>query len=298
MLKESGNSAQFGAHCIKRASQLLDGLSIELGAANKNPVFTNICKFSAPDVKEDSITLENFYPTKSVGKLFGKVDPLMFKESLKVIEAFVRSSSDKDVTLSVSSLDNQKFEANSLTGALKRFRDAFDATNTKESIDNLNEITIRKPSECSTAKKESDGKIILQNANIINKLQKTSRELLAYHVNHTIEITKFLKSVFNIKQRANGSWEVKGVNYNVLFAGFPILNTLTDQARELLVDYYTGCENLYQKGISSWKDFEKENAPAIAPPAAAAAGNGAAAANGVNGAANAMKAASSNKNPL
>jgi len=270
LIKGKDGIAPSGAHCIKRASQLLDGLTIELGIGNKNLAYTNICKFSAPDVKEESISLENFFPTKSVGKLFGKVDPLMFNESLKVLEAFVRSSSEKDTTLPVSSLESQKFEADSLTNALKRLRDAFEASNTKGDLNSLNDIVIKKPSECSSVKKESDGKILLTNNNMINSLQKSSRELLAYHVNHTIEITKFLKTVFNIKQRANGSWEVKGVNYNVLFAGFPILNTLTDQARELLVDYYTGCENIYQKGVSNWKGFVKENMPA--PAAAVAVG--------------------------
>jgi len=104
---------------------------------------------------------------------------------------------------------------------------------------------------------------------------------MAFHVNQTIEISKFLESIFDVKKdSATGRWIVKGPREDYMFAGFPVLDQLTNQARELLVDYYSGCETLYQKGVKAWVDGlpkstnAKANRPAglnAAAPAAAIA---------------------------
>jgi len=63
----------------------------------------------------------------------------------------------------------------------------------------------------------------------------------------------FLQTIFNIKQRPDGtSWEIKGPNTEILFAGYETLNELTRQARTLLINYYSGCEEIYQQGVASW----------------------------------------------
>jgi hypothetical protein len=273
--------APFGAHCIKRAVQLLDGFSIENGAfrddrsKNLKP-YTNICKFSAPDVRDSQISLEQYRPTKSVAQLYGKVDPLLYRESENIIRAFVKAEDGPATmeTMKVSDLEKQGGEAASLESALKRLRDAFEVTQ-KGPLDSVRDIKMTIPKECETAKKEADGSIRLENANLINKLQSTAQELLGYHVNSTIKITKFLEKMFNIK-KSGQYYEVRGINQGVLFAGFPALNALTDQARELLVDYYSGCETIYQKGVSSWKDANP--LPVMAAMAAPDAANAAMAA--------------------
>jgi hypothetical protein len=171
--------------------------------------------------------------------------------------------------MKVSDLGKQGAEADSLESALKRLRDAFEITQ-KGTLDSVRDIKMTMPKECDAAKKEADGSIILENANLIKKLQSTAQELLGYHVNSTIKITKFLEKMFNIK-KSGQYYEVKGINQGVLFAGFPALNALTNQARDLLVDYYSGCETIYQKGVSSWKDANLIPVPVEAAAAAAAA---------------------------
>ena len=132
----------------------------------------------------------------------------------------------------------------------------------------FHDIKIKKPEECTTGES-----IRIENQVLLNSLRDVSQELLGYHVNNIIEITKFLKSIFNISQRGDSTWEVKGVNNNVLFAGFPVLDILTDQAREILLKYYSGCETIYQKGVEIWKqDVKSKKAamPVAAAPVAAA----------------------------
>jgi hypothetical protein len=105
-------------------------------------------------------------------------------------------------------------------------------------------------------------------------LRDASQELLAYHVNKTVVLSDFLKELFTIKQRPNGTWEVKGINIKYLVLGFKGLDILTDQAREILVDYYEGCETIFQKkGLSKFKEVFKggdANAGSAAPAEPAA----------------------------
>ena len=263
-------------HCIARALQLLDLKYINSLSMADTPS-TNICKFVVADKKTDT-TLADYGPLKSLGQLYGKVNPLdrvkikpshtEFATSMKVLDAFVGSkeaAATKSV-LSVKDLTDslQGSEANDLKAALERIKKAF---NSENAADSLKSIVLKKPAKC--AGKTGDEKM---EYSLATQLQGVSKKLLAYHINHTVAIGKFLKTIFNISQRSDGSWKVEGPKTDILFAGFPVLDQLTDTARELLVDYYSGCEELYQKGVKIWSDEQGgANAPAAAATNAAAA---------------------------
>jgi hypothetical protein len=253
-------------HCIARALQLLDLKYINSLSMADTPS-TNICKFVVADKKTDT-TLGDYGPLKSLGQLYGKVNPLdrvkikatatEFATSMKVLDAFVGSTSAPPTksVLSVKELTDslQNSEATDLKAALDRLKKAFNSENS--TVDSLKSITLKKPAKC--AGKTGDEKM---EYSLATQLQGVSKKLLAYHVNHTVAIAKFLKTIFNISQRSDGSWKVDGPKTDILFAGFPVLDQLTDTARELLVDYYSGCEELYQKGVKIWSD-EQDSAPA------------------------------------
>ena len=228
-------------HCIARALQLLDTASIQESMPQGST--TGVCKFAVGD-QAGPVNLSMYKPIKSIAQLFGKVDPVNFKGSLSILEAFV----GKDTAvgpLSIGQLSEQPKEAASLKSALERLAKAFQYT---QSVQSFSDIQVSRPSKCKT----SEDQVVTQPLAL--KLQSVSQQLLAYHVNHTIEIAKFLKVIFNISQAPNGSWKVEGPKTEIMFAGFPVLDQLTDQARELLTDYYSGCETLYQKGVQSWND--------------------------------------------
>jgi hypothetical protein len=106
---------------------------------------------------------------------------------------------------------------------------------------------------------------------MIRQLRGVAQELLAHHVNSSIEITKFLQTVFNIDKDSSGNWRVRGIKDNLLISGFPALDSVTDIARELLLKYYEGCETKYQKGVKLWLDENKDTAAVAAVPPAVAA---------------------------
>jgi hypothetical protein len=146
---------------------------------------------------------------------------------------------------------DQKNEVNDLQSAIDRLNKAFNYLETKlEVVDGIMTIPVKRPKECKTTEDIEVGSQPTALA-----MQSYAQQLMAFHVNQTIEISKFLESIFDVKKdSATGRWIVKGPREDYMFAGFPVLDQLTNQARELLVDYYSGCETLYQKGVKAWVD--------------------------------------------
>jgi hypothetical protein len=202
-----------------------------------------------------------------------------FAKAQKVLTAFVsrKDSSAKGDPLAKADLGNSG-EKDSLQSALERLQTAFDVTKGAK-LDGFGDISIASPKECANLDptrnplEEGKGHRLDKDSNLVRQLRDASQELLAYHVNKTVVLSDFLKELFTIKQRPNGTWEVKGINIKYLVLGFKGLDILTDQAREILVDYYEGCETIFQKkGLSKFKEvFKGEIADAgpAAPPAPA-----------------------------
>jgi hypothetical protein len=296
-----------GKHCIKRAIQLLnpEGIYSEPGSTEAN--YTRICKFSAPDSKEKQVTFDHYVPTKTLAQLYGKisVNPEEFKKSQQILEALI-STGDHTATQGTVTVEQvaeaedgraSKTETDDLKDALVRLKAAFKLLNepADPSTDTkvpkgFNEIVMKTPKECDAIQAKADavpdkkgvkdGGIVVENDNVIRQLRGVAQELLAHHVNSSIEITKFLQTVFNIDKDPSGNWRVRGIKDNLLISGFPALDKVTDIARELLLKYYEGCETKYQKGVKVWLDENKDTAavPAAAVPPAAAAVPAAAAA--------------------
>jgi hypothetical protein len=105
-------------------------------------------------------------------------------------------------------------------------------------------------------------------------------------------------TIFNVSQRPDGSWNVEGPKTEILFAGFSVLDVLKDQARELLLAYYVGCEDIYQKGVKEWADDTDTPGASRPPPGLAAAPGASRPAAGLAPAPGASRPAPGASNPL
>jgi hypothetical protein len=272
---------KYQPHCIARALQLLDPASINNFATGT--AISNIC---IPKLGGTTHSLSEYVPTRSVGQLYGKIDPLDYKGSIEVLKAFVNRESSGD-PLTTDAVNNIPSEATELQEAIKRLSTAFGIEYTGQK--SLSSIEIKVSKKCDPTKELGKPVSVLRESNKFKNMRAASQQLLAYHLKQIIEISKFLKKIFNISQRADGSWKVEGPKTELLFAGFETMNTLTDQARALLINYYAGCEEIYQRGVKAWEvDIEtsgdkqaSSSVPAVgqvlvspnkpAPPAAPAA---------------------------
>ena len=255
-------SKNYQPHCIARALQLLDPASIN--NFNTGTAISNVC---VPKLGGTTRTLSEYVPTRSVGQLYGKINPLDHKASIEVLKAFVQKGSNGD-PLTTDGVSNIPSEATELQGAIKRLSTAFGVEYTNQK--SLSSIEIKVSKKCDPTKDLGKPVGVIRQSNKFNKMQSASQQLLAYHLKQIIEISKFLKKIFNISQRPDGSWKVEGPKTELLFAGFETMNTLTDQARALLINYYAGCEEIYQTGVKAWEvdietaaDKSSSNAPAL-----------------------------------
>ena len=264
--KTGENIVPFQSHCISRALQLLDTKSIsELIPTTAK---TSVCKYSIGD--KTAATIGQYEPIKSLAQLYGKINPADFKKSERVLQAFVRYRATGGIDsipkgpLSMSNLkgaDQQKNEVSDLQSAIDRLNKAFNYLEaTLPVVDGIMTIPVKRPKECKTTEEIEVGSQPTALA-----MQSYAQQLMAFHVNQTIEISKFLQTIFDVKKDSGtGRWIVKGPREDYMFAGFPVLDQLTNQARELLVDYYSGCETLYQKGVKAWVDGQPKSTNAMA----------------------------------
>jgi hypothetical protein len=251
---EELNKKEHMPHCIARALQLLDAASIN-NALPKNPGVTRIC---SSDING---TGKSYQPIRAIGQLYGKlnvtklisVNPEEFRQAEIILKAFVGKESIGD-PLTVDALKTdlkQESESNDMSAAIEKLSKAFQANQkASEQYKSFDDIKVGKPTACT-----SDKHIEIQKGGpLFLDMQRHSQQLLAHHLNSVIDISKFLQTVFTMSQRADGSWKVEGPKTELLFAGFQVLDTLTEQARKLLINYYSGCEDIYQKGVKVWVD--------------------------------------------
>lgn len=240
-------------HCIKRAQDLLNLRSINDFSGLK-PAETRIC---SSDINGRAAS---YVPLKSIASLYGKlnagavinVDEVEFNKAMKVLDAFVGKGSKGYMTVSELKESGQESEANSLSAALKRLSISFSQLKEDSALNKLDDVLLYKPRRC--AGKEKVIQSVDTSRPAFKNMQAYSRKLLGFHLNNVINISKFLMTIFNVSQRPDGSWKVEGPKTEILFAGFSVLDVLKDQARELLLSYYTGCEDIYQKGVKEWND--------------------------------------------
>ena len=232
-------------HCIARALQLLDSASIS-GKFKNRSGNTKVCKDALGG--KSSMKLSEYTPTRSFGQLFGKINPIDYQSSINVLKAFVQKDSTGN-PLSADAVGNFPSEKDELQAAIKRLTTAFNIVYSDQK--DLASVEVKISSKCDP--KDIGKDIEIKNTNTINEMRTASQKLLAYHLAQIRRISEFLKKIFNITQRGDGSWKVEGPKTELLFAGFEVMNDLTNQARALLLDYYAGCEEIYQGGLKAWE---------------------------------------------
>jgi len=278
-LKESFKvieQANYKPHCVARAFKLLNEKSIFANFNDRSgEAITSICTSGVSNDDRPITKVGDYKPLQVLGHLYGKVNPSKTLRSLirkgdkkevrdrlreynkiaeqelkkvqGVLSAFVGKNSNGN-TLKRSMLNDQPTELAGLINAIERLSKAFDSSGSSLEFDDIQIKTPGASGNCSSRKELT----IQRNSVIFSQLQSVAHRLLAYHVNNTQNIMKFMKEVFNIKQRPDNSWEIEGPNVAVLLGGSLVLDKLTNQGRELALNYWTGCESLYQEGVAAW----------------------------------------------
>ena len=126
---------------------------------------------------------------------------------------------------------------------------------------------------CGSAK-ESDGplagKVVLDQGTAAD-VNASVASLFQEQVVHTANCGSLLRELFKIDE--TGSRMKVELNPNVIKKGLPEVDRINDKARDLLVKYYSKCENLYQDGVKkilAAKQYRNNTRKATATATAAA----------------------------
>ena len=92
-----------------------------------------------------------------------------------------------------------------------------------------------------------EGSTIPLAGNTLSALRKQARQLLERQDTHLPKVMGLLFKMFSQKELMAGRF---GFNVQFLAGGMPAVNRLAEEAREILMDYYGDCEQLYKGGLA------------------------------------------------
>jgi hypothetical protein len=69
--------------------------------------------------------------------------------------------------------------------------------------------------------------------------------MIEYQINHTANASRILRKLFLLPLESGKPLQI---HPNVLKGGMDEVNSIAEEARNLLVDYYSQCEVLYRSG--------------------------------------------------
>ena len=119
----------------------------------------------------------------------------------------------------------------------------FSPADPQKPVEKLERVTSLPFKQCEDATLKNK-RIILTTKNAVRETQKVVAELLNYQMLHTANVTKFMARMFDIDKQG----KITGINKNVLKGGIPYINKLSEDARNLLTEYYKFCEGTYRIG--------------------------------------------------
>jgi hypothetical protein len=215
------------AHCIARALQLVSDAGIQ--SQFPKEIYSHICKTkfmadtrSLPPSGERITKEDGIYALAQ-----------LFYDTLK------------EATPSISQATQEQYKA-----FLTKMKFIFEETkNSKVSLNSLKgnplDSIVNKLPAASCGKDTVDKTFKIQNANLIRLIRNNVRQMVDYQINHTANATKILRKLFLLPIESGKPLQI---HPNVLKGGMEEINSIAEEARNLLVDYYSQCEVLYRSG--------------------------------------------------
>ena len=211
------------AHCIARALQLLgtDGLK----TAFPKEIYSNICtaKFMTDNrslpVADEKITSE--YGIYALAQLFYDILGTNAPE--------------------ISSATRVQYN-----DFLKKMKFVFEDVKTgQKEPASLADVKNRLPSavcDATTANKT----LKITNRELIRQMRTYARRMIDYQIQHTANVVKVLSKLFLIPVKTGMSLQI---HPNVAKMGIQEVNKIGEEARALLIEYYSQCEGQYRQAV-------------------------------------------------
>jgi len=212
--------------CIARAFQLLDA----------NALFQ-----PKPTIGRSGVCLPRFdaLPTSvpQSREMLSKVPGLKALDQLYYTQPH---PGQKDISSVSVSISDQADYVQFLTQMKGLFGDS-----SKESAKSLDAIRAKDPNCAANAVKHY---LQLQDPKVIAQVVAVAKSLFAKQLAHTKRVIQFYQTRLFLINKKSGSTHVD-IHPAILKGGLAELAKVSKEAREILIDYYKGCEDTYQKGV-------------------------------------------------
>jgi hypothetical protein len=227
------------AYCVARAVQLLNVAAIR-GNISEG-AYSDACKLKFPYVQEEYVPK----PGESITKVPGiRATELLFFDTIKVATPKIAAT--------------EKYAA-----FVKAMQTSFVGQDVSGGLATLGGIKDKVSAVACSGLDATAG--IPVPRNLVGALRQRALEMLDRQTAHIPKVMDILYKMFDASQLQAG----KGLYFNPRFAagGMPAVNALAEEARNLLMEYYSDCEGLYKGGLALFAAA----APKASGPAAAGA---------------------------
>jgi hypothetical protein len=208
------------AHCVARSFQLLN--IDALGAAVPKTARSHICQTKFLESATAIVPGEEESITKVPG--------------LKALN-FLFFVLNKTVKLS----DRTKLE---YEAALQELSEAFTGSDGK--AQQMQQILSKTDSSCGSSR----GKEVILGPSGIAAARKGVSQLWGYQLQHAISVEKIFRKLFRIDTSIKGQVGI-GFNPLIIKGGIPAIEKISEEARILLVQYYSNCERIYKNAVKN-----------------------------------------------
>ena len=211
------------AHCIARALQLVG----ESGLQSQFPaeIYSSVCnaKFQ---VDQKSLPPGGERITKEDG-IYALAQ--LFYDTLK------------EATPSISQATEEQYKA--FVAKMKFVFEETKDVKTNGRRNPLDTVVNKLPSGVCT---DAQGRVLkATNRDLIRQVRDSTRKMVQYQINHTANAVKLLRKLFLLPVESGKSLQI---HPRVLKYGMKEVNEIANEARNLLIDYYSQCEILYRSG--------------------------------------------------
>lgn len=214
------------AHCIARALQLVSDSGLQ--SQFPKEIYSHLCKTKFM-VETRSLPPAGERVTKEDG-IYALAQ--LFYDTLK----------EATPTISQSTQEQYKAFITKMKFVFEEAKDVkYDITGRRNPLDDV----VNKVPSAVCDKTLLDKTLKTGNRETIRQLRDTVRKMVMYQINHTANVVKILKKLFLLPIDSGKSLQI---HPRVLKYGMEEVNSLAEEARNLLVEYYSQCEIMYRSG--------------------------------------------------
>lgn len=254
-------------HCIARALQLLRAEPFEDG-----PSISQICRVKFSDEKDEKVSNRIGLPKK--GKSLSS-HPGLFALSNLFYDTIAIGS--PKLTIGRTKDGSGKSTFDDYVTFMRNMAELYgDKLPDDSKLEDAGLSSISNKRDAALCKSDDDIKVSAPNTAAVREIVKT---MFQAQMDHSGKCYQIVNQLFTIQEdKSTGRPVMFKLNNNLIVKGFPELERISTEARNLLVNYYTNCEKKYRDGMDIVLGIKPKNSqPVPATSAATATGTATAA---------------------